>query len=358
MSLEPAVMPRARTHSLNEVRAAIPEACYVRSARRASWTLAQATLLYAAPVVGLALDDRWWALIGLWLLAGLGVAGLFVIGHDASHGALLSAPRANRLLAQACMLPSCHVEAAWDLGHNRIHHGYTTRQGFDFVWHPLTVHEYRELGALARLRHRLEWSCLGSGAYFARVVWWQKMWRFSAPGKRHRAIVKDKITVTTILVAVFAATVVLGWLGGGWIGALWVPFKVLVVPFLLFLQIIGWTVYVHHVAPEIRWWSRREWTQYNGQMESTTILRTPWLVNRLWLHNIFVHVPHHVDVRIPFHQLPRAAAAIAEAYPRTVRTSRLSVREYVRATGACKLYDFDAGEWLPYSAASAPHAEG
>jgi acyl-lipid omega-6 desaturase (Delta-12 desaturase) len=34
------------------------------------------------------------------------------------------------------MGPSAHVEAAWDLGHNRIHHGYTTRQGFDFVWHP------------------------------------------------------------------------------------------------------------------------------------------------------------------------------------------------------------------------------
>jgi omega-6 fatty acid desaturase (delta-12 desaturase) len=69
------------------------------------------------------------------------------------------------------------------------------------------------------------------------------------------------------------------------------------------------------------------------------------------MHNIFIHVPHHVDVRIPFHQLPSAAAAIADAYPNTVRSSRLSLREYVRATGACKLYDFDAGHWLSYAAA-------
>ena len=64
-----------------------------------------------------------------------------------------------------------------------------------------------------------------------------------------------------------------------------------------------------------------------------------------------IHVPHHVDVRIPFHQLPRAADAIAAAYPDTVRRSTLSLRSYLRCTKICKLYDFDKGSWLPYSAA-------
>ena len=91
-------------------------------------------------------------------------------------------------------------------------------------------------------------------------------------------------------------------------------------------------------------------------MESTTILKVPAVVNALWFHNIFVHVPHHVDARIPFHQLPAAATAIAASYPETVRSSRLSMREYVRDAKACKLYDFEAGTWLPYSAAAAPSA--
>ena len=134
------------------------------------------------------------------------------------------------------------------------------------------------------------------------------------------------------------------------------PVKLFVVPFLLFVHIIGWTVYVHHVAPDIKWWTRKEWTQFHGQMESTTILRVPRVVNVLWFHNIFVHVPHHVDARIPFHQLPAAAGAIAEHYPNTVRTGRLSMRDYLRATKACKLYDFEAGRWLPYSAVPAPAA--
>jgi omega-6 fatty acid desaturase (delta-12 desaturase) len=340
-----------REHSLNDVRAIIDESCYERATPRAILAVAQAIVVWAAPVVALAFTDRWYFLLPLWLLAGFGVAGMFVIGHDASHHALTDSRKLNRVLAQICMAPSAHVEAAWDLGHNRIHHGYTTRQGFDFVWHPSTPAEYAAMSRHQKLRHRLEWSWLGSGAYFLRDVWWNKMWRFNAPGKRRDAIIRDKFTLGSAMLVAVAGAVVLGALTGGWVDAIWMPVKLFVVPFLLFVQIIGFTVYVHHVSPDIRWWTRKEWTQFHGQMDSTTILRIPKLVNLLWFHNIFVHVPHHVDARIRFDKLPKAAAQIAAAYPDTVRTGRLSMRDYLRATKGCKLYDFEAGCWLPYSAA-------
>ena len=342
-----------REHSLNDVRAIIPQACYDRSPRRAVVALALAAVMYLAPVVALALTSTWWLTLVLWPLAGLGVSGLFILGHDASHGALLDSRKWNRVIAQVCMAPSAHAEAAWDLGHNRIHHGYTTREGFDFVWHPLTPAQYAALGRVARLRHRFEWSFLGAGAYYLRTVWWEKMWRFNAPGKRRAAIVRDKLTLGSAALLVLAATVTVAWLADGWAAALWMPVKLWVVPFLLFVHIIGATVYVHHVSPEIRWWARKDWSQFKGQMDSTTIMPMPRLVNRLWLHNIMVHVPHHVDARIPFHQLPAAATAIAAAYPDTVRTIRLSLREYLRDTKTCKLYDFEAGRWMPYSASRA-----
>jgi omega-6 fatty acid desaturase (delta-12 desaturase) len=341
-------LPRPRSGSLNEVREVIPSECYEPSGWVATRSLVQAVALYVAPVTALALTDRWWAVGLLWSAAGLGIAGLFVLGHDASHGALFRSRRVNRLVAVACMAPSAHVEAAWNLGHNRIHHGYTTRQGFDFVWHPSTADEYRAMGRMARIRHRFEWSMLGSGAYYLRVVWWEKMWRFAAAGARRAAIRRDKFALATVLALVLAVPVVVGAIEGGWVGAVWLPVKLVVVPFLVFVQIIGWTVYVHHIAPDIRWWTRRDWSQFRGQMESTTILRLPRLVNRLWFHNIFVHVPHHVDARIPFHRLPAAAAAISEAYPALVRVERFSPGGYLRATRSCKLYDFDAGRWLPY----------
>ena len=351
MTLSAGARPRTRTDSLNDVRAVIPPECYERSTPTAVFALLQATILYVAPIVGLALTDRWWALVVLWPLAGLGVAGLFVLGHDASHAALVDSRRANRVIAKVCMAPSVHAEAAWDLGHNRIHHGYTTRQGFDFVWHPVTPDEFRSLGRLRRLRHRLEWSCLGSGVYFLRTVWWEKMWRFNSPGKRHAAIVRDKITLGSMLGVVVAGAAVVGALTGGWMSAVWIPVKLVIVPFLVFVHIIGWTVYVHHVSPEIRWWTRRDWTQFKGQMESTTILYVPRIVNRLWFYNIFIHVPHHVDARIRFDHLPRAAAALADSFPDTVHAARLSLRQYLRTTRACKLYDFEDGCWLGYAAA-------
>ena len=347
--MDSATLPRPRTQSLNDVRAVIPAECYEPSRAKGVLALVQGTLLYLVPLTLLALTDRWWAVALLWLAAGLAIAGLFVLGHDASHGGLFRSRRANRLVAVACMVPSAHVEAAWNLGHNRIHHGYTTREGFDFVWHPTTVEDYRALTGPQRVRHRFEWSLLGSGAYYLRVVWWEKMWRFAATGKHAPAIRRDKRLLGGILAVVLVATATLGAVEGGWVDAMWMPIKLIVVPFLLFTQIIGWTVYVHHVSPEIRWWKRREWSQYKGQMESTTILRIPRLLNRLWFHNIFVHVPHHVDARIPFHQLPAAAAAIEQAYPDTVIDTRFAPRDYLRATRNCKLYDFDAGRWLRYS---------
>lgn len=353
MTETPQAGPRVRDRSLNDVRAVIPAKCYERPTAPSARALAQAWVLYVIPVVGLVLTNRWWAVVGLELLAGLAVAGLFVLGHDASHGALLESSKANLLWARICMIPSIHLESAWDLGHNRIHHGYTTREGFDFVWHPLSVAQYRELSAFRRFQHKVEWSFLGSGAYFLRTVWWEKMLRFKANDKRRGAIRTDKIIVGATWAIATALLAVIGYRMGGVAGAIWTPVKALAIPFLLFGHIIGWTVYVHHVAPDIRWWPRREWSQFKGQMESTTILKTPRLINKLWFHNIFVHVPHHVDVRIPFHQLPAAATAIAAAFPETVRTSKLSLRDYVAGAKACKLYDFQAGTWLTYAAAAA-----
>ena len=72
----------------------------------------------------------------------------------------------------------------------------------------------------------------------------------------------------------------------------------------------------------------------------------------MWFYNIFVHVPHHVDMRIPFYELPRAAKAIRDAFPETVREQRFTIRQYLRTTRNCKLYDFDHGRWLPLSAST------
>lgn len=331
-----------RPTGLRPVMAVIPPHCYERSTARGLGILARDLLLYAAALVGLVLFDGVLVTIALWLVAGLAVAALFVVGHDAAHGALFDSARLNAAVGRIAMLPSLHATELWIFGHNRVHHGHTLRQGMDFVWHPLTIEEYRTMGRLGRLRHRFEWGPFGAGAYYLREVWWNKMVRFTPPSRSRRAMRRDQLLVVAFVFGTLLAAVLAGGTDGIWTWA-----RLVVVPFLIFCQLIGWVVHVHHISPDIRWWPRREWNRFRGQVEGTTVLWGPpgW---DLFFHWIMVHLPHHVDMRIPCYRLPEAALAIAEEYPDEVIQRRISPLDYWRSTRACKLHDFETGTWHRY----------
>jgi omega-6 fatty acid desaturase (delta-12 desaturase) len=158
------------------------------------------------------------------------------------------------------------------------------------------------------------------------------------------------------LAFIVGSAIGLGWLGwshwGTALGVAWMIFKVLVVPFLGFSFIIGSLVHVHHIQPDIHWWRRREWTKFKGQMEGTTILRAPRGLD-FFFHWIMVHIPHHVDMRIPMYNLELAADAIKAEYPDVVHDEPLRFGDFVANTKQCKVYDFDGHEWLTYAQAAA-----
>lgn len=335
----------ARPTGLKPVLDVIPDHCYDRSTVRGVWLIARDLVVYAAAVVGLLATDRWYLLLPLWLLAGLAVSGLFVLGHDAAHGALFDSGRLNSIVGRLTMLPSLHATEVWVFGHNRVHHGHTLRQGMDFVWHPTTPDEWAAMGRWSRAVHRVEWGPVGSGVYYLHRVWFDKMLRFTPPDRWKRVMRRDQLIVAVFAVATLAA--LMAWVGP--VDGLWAWAKVVVVPFLLFCQVIGWVVYVHHIDPETRWWPRREWNKFRGQVEGTTVLWGPpgW---ELFFHWIMVHLPHHVDMRIPCYRLPEAARAIQAAFPDEVIERPIRVRDYLHAARACKLHDFETGTWHRYPA--------
>ena len=246
------------------------------------------------------------------------------------------------------MLPSLHMFEAWRLGHNHIHHRHTIKQGMDFVWHPVTPAEFSSMGRLARMRHRVEWSALGAGAYYLRNIWFNRMIRlWHPPAKWAKGVKQDRLVIgAAALVATVAVLSVGGIFSGNFLAAIWLVVKLLVVPFLLFIWIIGWTVYVHHIDPRIPW-MRRGWTAFHAQVKGTTVLRLPLGLD-FFFHWIFVHVPHHVDVRIPCYHLSRATDAIKRAFPGIVSDRKLRIRDYINTTRACKLFDFESGQWHTY----------
>lgn len=331
-----------RPTGLRPVIAVIPEHCYQRSTVRGLGLFARDLALYGAAVAGLLMTDSLLLAIPLWVLAGLSVAGLFVLGHDAAHGALFDSSRLNAIVGRVAMLPSLHATEVWVFGHNRVHHGHTLRQGMDFVWHPTTLDEYRAMDRLERARHRFEWGPFGAGAYYLREVWWNKMVRFPAPQRWRRVMNRDKALVAVFLVGSLAVLLATSGASGAWLFV-----KVVVIPFLLFCQAIGWVVHVHHIAPEIRWWPKREWNRFRGQVEGTTVLWGPpgW---EFFFHWIMVHLPHHVDMAIPCYRLPEAARAIAAEFPDEVVERPIRVSDYLRNVRVCKLHDFQTGEWHRY----------
>ena len=343
------------TRSLREVLAVIPKECYENPTWKGLLWIARDLTVYVAIVVGLVLVDSPW-LVLLWLLAGLSISGLFILGHDAAHRALFRSKRLNRIVAQLTFLPSLHIHEGWVFGHNRLHHVHTVRQGMDFVWHPLTPEEYEALSPLRKLAHRVCWSPAGAGLYYLCSVWWKKMIVFKAPPKQERAHRVEKALVLGYLALATAALAWGGcWLYGGALGGLWLWAKVFLIPFLLWNYSIGIVVYLNHISPEIRWLKRAEWTRFRGQMEGTVVIRFPWFLN-FFYHNIFLHIAHHVDTRIPFYRLPEATRAISEAFAEVVAEKRFSLRDYLRITRRCKLFDFEQGVWLRYGE-RAPQAE-
>lgn len=339
--------------SLLPVLRIIPAECYENPTAKGLFYVIRGFLLYGAVMVGLVFATSWWLVAALWALAGLMVVSLFVLGHDAAHGSLFKSNRLNSILGHALFFPSMHVFEAWVLGHNRIHHGHTVREGMDFVWHPVTTEQWAEMNRYKRLQHRFEWSVVGAGAYYMREVWWHKMVRLTDPPRKFvKAIKRDSRILNGWVAFALAGSFLLGLLiNGGVFSGAWMSLKLVIVPFILFNYFIGWAVYVHHVEPEVKWHKRREWTKWVGQMEGTTVLRTNWFWN-FFFHKIFIHVPHHVDMRIPFYRLEAATKAIHNAFPDLIVDRKLTFGSYLKHTRVCKIYDFDLQAWISYQEAN------
>ena len=338
-----------REGSLKPVIDAIPDAAYNNPTWKGMSYFFRDLAVYVGIATLLVFVTNPLLVIPIEAVMILSVVSLFVVAHDSAHGALFNTKRKNAVIGKLAMLPSWHVFEAWVLGHNRIHHPYTVRQGYDFVWHPVTAEEYAEKSWRSKLMHRIEWSWPGTGAYYFLEVWWHKMIAFKPPARWVKSIRNDRLFTGSFIVLMAVGLGLLGFSRThSTFGVLWLIARVEVIPFIGFCAMIGSVVHVHHVQPDIRWWKRGEWTKFKGQMEGTTVLRVPKGLN-FFLHWIMVHTPHHVDMRIPMYNLEMAAKAIEKAFPEIVHDKPWRFGDFRRSTKACKLYDFEEGRWMTYA---------
>jgi acyl-lipid omega-6 desaturase (Delta-12 desaturase) len=340
--------------TLRTVIDVLPDSVYDNPTSRGMAYFLRDAAMYLALLAALVFVSNVFAVAALELVMALVVSALFVVGHDAAHGALFKSRRMNSTVAHLSFLPSWHVYEGWVLGHNRVHHPYTVRQGYDFVWHPTTPEQFAALGWWRKAVHRAEWSWAGAGSYYIHQVWWKKMMVGPNPARWVKAIRRDRWIVTAFIAGMLALFTVVGMvIGDSVTGILWLDARTVLLPFLGFGWFIGSMVHVHHISPEIRWWKKADWNKFKAQIQGTTVLRVPKGFN-FFFHWIMVHVPHHVDMRVPMYHLEEAAVAIEAAFPGSVIDKRLRFRDFVANSRACKLYDFDAGRWLTYAEGRRP----
>jgi omega-6 fatty acid desaturase (delta-12 desaturase) len=131
------------------------------------------------------------------------------------------------------------------------------------------------------------------------------------------------------------------------VAGLWMWTKVWLVPFAVWNYLAGITLYLQHIHERIPWKSEADWTAIHGQFFGTVNYHMPAVIN-FFIHNAYLHMPHHVQIRIPFYHLPRALADIRAVYGDLVQESYTPIRDYLRLIGRCKLFDPDSGRWYTY----------
>ncbi len=90
-------------------------------------------LLYFIPYIVMltGVATSFWALMGLWALMGIGMAGIGLsIMHDANHQAYSKNKKVNRALGFLINFVGGY-DKNWIIQHNMLHHTYTNIDGFD-----------------------------------------------------------------------------------------------------------------------------------------------------------------------------------------------------------------------------------
>jgi len=333
---------------LTTVRKAISESCYRRSWARTFGWFAFDLALYLGAMVGVMSSDALWAKFLFGLGAGCAVAFMFVWAHDAAHGALFKSDHTAEVFGTIFMLPSMNMYRLWCHGHNRVHHGFTSYTPIDWIWRPLTPAQYAALSRWRRFVYRLERSPYTCALHYLLRVWWPGMVRYrpeETTRDRHLLLLEK----WTTLVFAVSLSALAWWLGDGWAG---VAFGV-VLPFLVFNYFIALFVYLHHTHPDVPYFDHRpEWSNTIGQVYCSIVVRCS-RVSELLIHNIMIHVPHHVDSRIPFYHLKRAYADLRREYGGFIHEYRFHWSTVWGIFRRCKLYDFDRQVWYSFREARA-----
>ncbi len=309
-------------------------------------------VLYAACIAGVLFVGPLWAKILFGVLAGVKLANLGALGHEAAHGNLASSRLANDIMGVIVFTPCLYNYRLWQHDHHQLHHIHTNVNHQD-SWVPLSKAQYDSLPAWHRALHRAyrnQWG-LGFGLYYM-IERWLPVRFIPSKGvpKEMRASAWRHFAYLTTYAALFIGGLAAAPLYSDTssITAVVLGF---VLPFYVWLSMFAFTVYIQHTHARLPWFDgpvHRKAMMAQEEL-ATTFLFPHWLT--YLMHNVYDHAAHHVAPRVPFYHLSDATRTLDEmAGPRAI-TEPFSFTRLHQTLKTCKLYDFEAYRWLDFDGA-------
>ncbi|GAB1320883.1 Fatty acid desaturase domain-containing protein [Madurella fahalii] len=322
---------------IQTIRDAIPAHCFVPSTWRSLGYVVRdvamaAALGWAALTYIPRIEDSMWRTVA-WIvygyLQGLVCTGIWILAHEAGHGAFSVHRRLNDFVGWAAHSALMVPYFSWKFSHHR-HHRFTGHMEKDMAFVPATktdrqqrrlidLYLDRELfedvpvvQLFKLLAHQLgAWQMYlmfnvsaGKDSQQRAASWW-RVSHFEPTSAVFRPSEALYIALSDLGLAIvggilyFASTVV-GWK---------TVFLLYGVPYFWVHHWLIAITYLHHTHPEVPHFDAESWSFVKGAL--ATVDRDFGFVGRHLFHGIIdTHVVHHLFPRIPFYYAEEATEAI------------------------------------------------
>lgn len=305
-------------------------------------------LVYLSAIAGAILLENLAMRISCGIVAGLKIASIFVIAHDAAHASFVKNRVLNKIIARLAFLPSYHNYSLWLIAHNKSHHQSTNLQEGN-SWSPLSKDEYDNLPRWRRVLEQFYRSPYGIGFYYMFERWWKnKFFPYEKLSGKTKLVYYLDFLLVSIYMAVYLGLLIQFGMHSTHSSSIETAILAFFIPLFVSNYMFGFTVYQHHTHENIPWFvSRNERDDLVNIEKITMHVRFPKWYN-LISHNVMLHTAHHIDSRIPLYHLAKAQAVIEKSLGDNLMTVNFTFKSFFYTMRKCKLYDYDNHRWLGF----------
>lgn len=318
--------------TLKKLKTAIPERCFEVSAGR-SWAyiafdVACITLCYTI----LANTSAWYMELPVIFLIGTFCWSLFVLGHDAGHGAFANTKLGNTIAGLVTHGPLLVPFRGWQRSH-ALHHGGTGHFDREEVFRACRLEDdrlFRKILFRSGIFLVLGWPMYKLG--FRNIGTYSPLSgsHYLTTSQLYNSGVRwawiASIAVNAVFLGLYIALgAVYGW---GFVA------KYILAPYLIYGMWLTFMTWMQHVSEDVPVYTSKDWTFLKGALCSVDRNYGPfnWITHNTGNY----HVVHHLFPTIPHYRLKEATEAIKPVLgDRYLKSNRFVVFDMVRSLIAC-----------------------